>query len=193
MCSRGQGGATILFIMTSIKTSAILVAVVVAAILSPSLHPINAQEHHEHHSAYADQPSSGIAGLSPDEVRQLENGEGMGLARPAELNHYPGPKHVLEAADELDLTAEQRAAATAIFDRMKKNARSIGAEIIEKEAVLSRRFEHQHIDEESLRKLTSEIGQLRADLRYTHLEAHLEMVKIMSKAQIEKYDALRGY
>ena len=36
----------------------------------------------------------------------------MGLALAAELNGYPGPSHVLELADKLELSAEQRAAFT---------------------------------------------------------------------------------
>ncbi len=175
------------------KTGSWILPVAIAVLICNST--VRAQEHeaHEHHSAYAGQPSSGIAGLSPSEVEQLRNGEGMGLARAAELNHYPGPRHVLDAADELDLSPEQRAATSAIFDRMKRNAQAIGSAILDKEEVLSRRFEHRHIDQESLEDLISQIGQLQAELRYTHLEAHLEMVEILSKDQIAKYDSLRGY
>ena len=33
----------------------------------------------------------------------------MGLAKAAELNHYPGPAHVLTLATELALTPDQKA------------------------------------------------------------------------------------
>ena len=39
--------------------------------------------------------SSPIRGLSEQEIDDLTNGRGMGLARAAELNGYPGPLHVL--------------------------------------------------------------------------------------------------
>ncbi|MDX1583836.1 MAG: Spy/CpxP family protein refolding chaperone [Thermoanaerobaculia bacterium] len=152
-----------------------------------------AQTSHDHHSSYAGQEGSEIAGLSAREVEQLVNGEGMGLARPAELNHYPGPMHVLEAAEELALTEEQERQTRSIFERMKAEAKRIGSEIIEKERELSRRFEHRHIDREMLAELTGEIGLLRAKLRATHLEAHLEMAEVLTPEQVAEYDTLRGY
>ena len=49
-----------------------------------------------------------IKALSDDQVADLKNGRGMGLALAAELNGYPGPAHVLELADKLALSADQR-------------------------------------------------------------------------------------
>ena len=49
--------------------------------------------------------NSDIKSLSQDEQSALLAGRGMGLARPAELNGYPGPTHVLELAAQLDLNA----------------------------------------------------------------------------------------
>ena len=46
----------------------------------------------------------------------------MGLALAAELNGYPGPAHVLELADKLELSAEQRATINALFEFMKAEA-----------------------------------------------------------------------
>jgi len=46
--------------------------------------------------------------LSPEEVKQYLSGAGRGYAKAAELNHFPGPMHVLELADKLQLSAEQR-------------------------------------------------------------------------------------
>ena len=42
--------------------------------------------------------NSDIKSLSQDDQSALLAGRGMGLARPAELNGYPGPAHVLELA-----------------------------------------------------------------------------------------------
>ncbi|MEX2355984.1 MAG: hypothetical protein WD535_03015, partial [Thermaerobacterales bacterium] len=47
-----------------------------------------------------------IRALSPEQVEGLLEGQGMGYALAAELNHFPGPVHVLDLAKQLDLTAE---------------------------------------------------------------------------------------
>src|SRR6056297_1838494 len=65
-------------------------------------------------------------GLSADEVIGLREGRGMGLARSAELHSYPGPMHVLELADALDLSAEQRAEAERLRAEMLAEARPLG-------------------------------------------------------------------
>jgi hypothetical protein len=63
----------------------------------------------QHLQPYAGQQDRAIAGLSADEVKAFLDGRGMGLAKPAEVNGYPGPMHVLELADEVE--ADGRAAA----------------------------------------------------------------------------------
>ncbi len=166
--------ATLLFSVTVLSTAA----------------PLSAQ--HEHMSPYAGQ-SSAIASLNEQELAALRAGEGMGLARAAELNHFPGPRHVLDMADSLRLTSTQRSDIEAIRSRMSEEAVRIGEGIVEKEAELSRRFEHAHIDAESLRAMTSEIASLQAELRFTHLAAHLETRAALTPQQIEVYDRLRGY
>ena len=167
------------------------------ALLSAALlaTPASAQhDGHEHQvSAYADQQDSGIAALSAEEAQQLRDGAGMGLARAAELNHYPGPKHVLDLAGELELSASQRAAVEAVHDEMHAEAVRLGEEILDREEHLQRRFAHRHIDEPSLRRATAEIARLQGELRHAHLAAHLETADLLSADQIERYDRLRGY
>ena len=48
-------------------------------------------------SPYRGQTSTEIRGLTENEISELRQGHGMGLARAAELNGYPGPRHVLDA------------------------------------------------------------------------------------------------
>ena len=152
----------------------------------------DAQQHAEH-SPYADQEMSEVPSLTQTQLEQLRNGDGMGLALPAELNHYPGPKHVLEFADDLELTVEQRTRTEEIFAEMQAAARAVGAEIIEAETYLNRRFEHGHIDTEVLREQTAKIAELQGRLRFTHLDAHLQMKELLSEEQVATYDRLRGY
>ena len=167
-----------------------LILLVAGAVAGRSQDP---HQHGEHHSPYADQEASGIAALSAREVENLESGAGMGLARAAELNHYPGPKHVLELAASLSLSAGQSAEVEEIRLAMLAEARRLGAAILEKESLLDRRFAHRHIDEAALRRLTGEIGALQGELRFVHLVAHLRVASILTREQIDAYDALRGY
>ena len=53
---------------------------------------------------YAGQDTRQISSLSTSDIDALKKGDGWGLAKPAELNGYPGPAHVLEFADQLSLS-----------------------------------------------------------------------------------------
>jgi hypothetical protein len=154
--------------------------------------PLRAQEHEHEHEAEAGQASD-IPSLSEQDIPNLKTGAGMGFAKPAELNHYPGPKHVLEHAEDLSLTDEQRDAVGAIRNSMLEKAIPLGEKIIEAESMLGRRFEHGHIDAEALAEMTSEVAALYGKLRYTHLAAHLATKELLTEEQIETYDRLRGY
>ena len=142
---------------------------------------------------YAGQEQRPIKALAPEEIEQLRAGHGMGLAKAAELNHYPGPRHVLDLAAQLKLTPVQRAAAQVIYERMQKAAVDLGAQIVTREEELDRRFAHGHIDAATLQALTGEIARLQGVLRATHLQAHIEMKQVLTPEQVKRYDALRGY
>lgn len=176
------------------RTQTWLVAAVVTLLVAamPPVGAAAAAAQHEH-SPYAHDQSSEVPSLTPDELEQLRNGDGMGLAKPAELNHFPGPKHVLELATELELSTEQRAQTEEIFAQMQGQAREIGEMIVEAELYLDNRFAHAHIDETVLAESTALIAELYGKLRYTHLRAHLVVTELLTPAQIEEYDRLRGY
>ncbi len=150
-------------------------------------------------SAYAaDQPYAGlqtrsIKALSDQETADYLQGNGMGLSKVAELNHYPGPKHVLDQADDLGLSPAQRAKAKKIWQAMDVKARALGETIVAKEAVLERSYSSGTATPADTRALLDELARLQADLRYMHLSAHLAMRPALSAEQISKYDALRGY
>lgn len=148
---------------------------------------------HDHTSPYAHQESSGIAALTPQELADLLAGAGMGFAKAAELNHFPGPKHVLELADSLDLTAGQRTRIDAIRTGMAAEAVRLGEAIVAKEREMDTRFVHAHMDAGTLRAMTAEIARLQGQLRYVHLAAHLETKAVLDEGQIRTYDRLRGY
>jgi hypothetical protein len=153
--------------------------------------PVIAQEHE--HSPYAGHEKSEIPSLSPKELSDLRAGAGMGLARSAELNRYPGPKHVLELADSLGLSFAQEREVSTIREAMHERAVELGERIIEAERLLGMRFRHGHVDSVEVREATANIGRLQGELRYVHLVAHLETRWVLDASQIEAYDRLRGY
>jgi Spy/CpxP family protein refolding chaperone len=142
---------------------------------------------------YAGEERREIKSLSTEEIEQLLQGHGMGLAKAAELNHYPGPRHVLELGGPLELRPEQRAETEAVFARMREEAVRLGRQIVDRERELDAMFAKGEIDAGKLRAATSEIARLQGELRAAHLAAHLEMRRILSPQQIKKYDELRGY
>ncbi|HEX8633219.1 MAG TPA: periplasmic heavy metal sensor [Pyrinomonadaceae bacterium] len=142
---------------------------------------------------YAGEERRAIKSLSAEEVEQLLNGQGMGLAKAAELNHYPGPRHVLELGTELQLTPGQRTQTQAAFERMRGAAVRLGRQIVERERELDAMFAAGEIDTNRLHAATAAIAQLQGALRAAHLAAHLETRRLLSPAQIKRYDELRGY
>ena len=142
---------------------------------------------------YAGQQSREIKALSGDEQADLLAGKGMGLAKAAELNGYPGPAHVLELAGELALSAEQRARTQAVWQAMDARARALGQQVVDAERELDALFASKQVTRERLGEQLDRIGVLQAQLRAVHLEAHLEQARILTPEQTTRYAARRGY
>ncbi len=142
---------------------------------------------------YAGQQQREIKSLSAPEVADLLAGQGMGLAKAAELNGYPGPAHVLENAAALSLTSQQRDSTQALLDKHKARARQMGAQLVAAERALDGAFVSREIDGTGLVRLTAEIGKLQGQLREEHLRTHLEQTALLNQHQIQHYSALRGY
>lgn len=134
-----------------------------------------------------------IKALSEHQVEGYLDGRGMGYAKAAELNAFPGPRHVLDLAGELDLTPEQARRTRALFSAMKTRAAALGAQLVDKEKELDRRFATGAIDSASLAELVSDIGALEAKIRQVHLQAHLKQKALLEERQIRAYAELRGY
>lgn len=154
--------------------------------------PSRAQQH-RHASPYAELQDREIKALSQGEIEGLLRGEGMGMALPAELHGYPGPRHVLDLADELGLSEAQRSRVREIFETMHEGAASLGREIVELERELDAAFAERTVTREELERLVARIGGRRADLRTVHLGAHLELRSVLTEAQRARYGELRGY
>jgi Spy/CpxP family protein refolding chaperone len=133
------------------------------------------------------------AQLESDKVEQYRAGAGMGYAKAAELNHFPGPMHVLELADQLRLSDDQRAATRRLMDEHKKEARGIGAELVEAERAIESLFRKGHVDQAALARAVREAAALEGEYRLSHLETHRRMRALLTAEQVKRYDELRGY
>src|SRR5918999_2138142 len=87
---------------------------------------------------YAGLETRAIKALSEQQIGDLRAGRGMGLALAAELNGYPGPLHLLELADRIGLSGEQRDRVQGLFDAMKAETIPLGTRLIDEEKVLDR-------------------------------------------------------
>ena len=163
--------------------------------MAVSLNSLNliAASEHEYTSKYVGQEKRDIKSLSDEDIKELKAGAGWGLAKAAELNGLPGPKHILEMKKEIELTAEQEKIVIALYKDMNKEAIELGNKLIEYEKELNNRFSERNINEKVLEELLIKISETYKSLRYTHLSAHLKTPSILSEDQIKKYNKLRGY
>jgi Spy/CpxP family protein refolding chaperone len=144
-------------------------------------------------SPYAGQQARSIKALSEEDIAALRKGEGMGMAKAAELNGYPGPVHVLTLAEQLGLTEDQLKQVTAIYNHMSTAAKPLGDELISREQALDQLFAKGEITPAHLTAATAAIGELQGRLRSVHLAAHLEIRALLNTDQIALYQRLRGY
>ena len=142
---------------------------------------------------YAGLDARSIKALSEQQISDLRAGRGMGLALAAELNGYPGPVHVLELADSLALSDQQRARIQDLFTAMRAEAIALGDKLIAQETDLDRQFANKAIAPASLVALVGAIGATQAELRQTHLKYHLSTAEVLTPAQVQRYGELRGY
>jgi Spy/CpxP family protein refolding chaperone len=147
----------------------------------------------KHAQPYAGQQTREVASLSAKEQDDLLAGRGMGLAKSAELNGHPGPLHVLELTDELQLTPDQRALVKAAFDRMQAKAKAIGEAYIKAERAVDQAFKAGPAKASEVSALVAEANRLLGEVRLSHLLAHVEITPILTPEQRTRYAELRGY
>lgn len=142
---------------------------------------------------YAGQEQRDIKALSAEEIQGYRTGAGLGYAKPAELNSYPGPLHALDMAGRLGLTDEQTATLTALRQDMLAKAVPLGDRYLFVEGAIEQGFRDGTLDEASLAALLQESGDIVAKLRLAHLEAHLATKNVLTPHQVALYDEARGY
>jgi hypothetical protein len=136
---------------------------------------------------------AGIPALSEGQTEAYMDGRAMWMAIVAELNHYPGPRRVLELEDRLKLTAEQRQAVIGLYDDSRREAVRYGKQLIELEQKLNRMFAWGQASVENIVKIVTDIGAIQARLRLTHLVAHIRTKELLTMGQVKRYDEIQGY
>lgn len=144
-------------------------------------------------SPYAGEQNHRIKALSDSDAAGYLAGKGMGLARAAELNRYPGPRHTLDLAAELQLTAGQIEVLQRLFTEMEQAAIASGKELVAREAELDHLFAGGRATRDGVLALTAEIGRLQGLIRAAHLNAHVAATAVLTREQVARYAALRGY
>lgn len=151
-----------------------------------------AQDHHGGGGAAAAKPHAMHSAYSAEErAAGLREGRGMGLALAAETNGYPGPRHVLELAEALALTPEQRQRTQRLFDDMDAQARTLGARLLREEAALDAMFAGKRATRDELVRIVGAAAEAEAALKIVHLETHLAMMEMLTPAQVALYVELR--
>jgi hypothetical protein len=146
-------------------------------------------------SPYADRhdPAAAIRSLTPEEIAQIERGEGAGFALPAELNGLPGPRHVLDLSHELGLSHQQRMLVQQIFDAMQAAVMPAGQRYLTAVHSLEKDIRAGTLTEESLPDRIAEVHRLEGELAAAHLVAHLQTANGLTDEQVAVYQRLRGY
>jgi Spy/CpxP family protein refolding chaperone len=144
-------------------------------------------------SPYQGQTQRDIKALSAQDAQALLDGKGMGLAKAAELNGYPGPAHVLQHAEALKLSPQQLEQTKALFRAMEAKAQGLGAALVEAERELDQMFARRVATLEGIESQLSKMGHLQAQLRSAHLEAHIAQAALLQPQQVAEYNKLQGY
>lgn len=142
---------------------------------------------------YAAGSTSTIKALSAEQINGYYQGKGMGLAKAAELNGYPGPKHVLELAEKLQLTTGQYIKTKELFVQVQREARELGEQVVNAEQQLNKLFTKRITAVKKMQQLTRQIALLQGRLRAVHLAAHIRQSSVLSEHQRGLYFHLRGY
>jgi Spy/CpxP family protein refolding chaperone len=130
---------------------------------------------------------------SAERAQGLLEGKGMGLATPAENHGYPGPRHVLDASDQLHLTADQKARTEALVAAMKAEAIPQAKLLLADEAALDNLFISHQANLANITAASDRAAQTESALRVIHLKYHLAMEALLTPDQIKAYTALGSH
>lgn len=154
----------------------------------------SAARSHDHQRATIAKASGGasLAWLAADERHAIETGQGFAMARAAEAHGLPGPKHVLELADALQLSATQRDRMIELMRAMHAAALEQGRAVLAAETALDSELSLPVPDATRVAELADTVGRARGRLRNVHLTTHLAAAPVLTAAQRAKYVQLRS-
>ena len=132
-----------------------------------------------------------VSGQIPSDKNSLLNPEDIDQAAYAEKNGYPGPKHVIDLADKLQLSEEQKGSVKRIYNEMETRAKELGQRIIDLEEELNKAFGDKLVVEKSIRNDVEQIGRLRGRLRSVYFLAHFKTRNVLNDKQVATYIKLR--
>jgi Spy/CpxP family protein refolding chaperone len=133
-----------------------------------------------------------MGGMTPGMKEALAAGEGLGMGRMAEAHGYPGPRHVLEWADSLGLSADQKAKLSDLYASSKSKFVQLGQDYVDAETRLEAAFAGDSPPSASeVEKRAKAVGEAFGALRAAHLATHLRTRAILTDAQAEKYSSMR--
>lgn len=142
---------------------------------------------------YAGQETRTVKALDAETMDGLRAGAGLGYARAAELNGWPGPLHALDLGDELQLSDEQARQLDALREDMLARTVPLGRELIAAEMALDRLFAEGAPSVEAVEAATLRIAAIEARLRAAHLITHLATAPVLTRHQTMLYKRARGY
>jgi hypothetical protein len=100
---------------------------------------------------------------------------------------------VLELADRLGLSPDQRRQVQRLHDDMRAEAIVTGERLIAAEIALDRAFKERTITVDSLAGLSAAVASQQGALRAVHLKYHLTTTGLLTADQSRRYAELRGY
>ena len=152
---------------------------------------LTAAAQHQSHRGPDDQAHTRMQAMLDETDQVIASGRGAGLAFADDQNGYPGPLHVLELKERLQLTPAQEARITALQTAMFAEARPKSARLLEAEASLRRLFMDGVADETRVRAAVAEVERARTEVRLVHLLTHLQTRPVLTAEQRRLYHDAR--
>jgi Spy/CpxP family protein refolding chaperone len=123
--------------------------------------------------------------------RVVAQGRGFGMAFVADQHGYPGPMHVLELQERLQLTAAQETEIRAMMHATLSESKPKSAQLLEAEQRLRQLFAAGTADEASVRTAVREVERARSEVRLVHLLTHLRTRELLTEEQRRLYHEAR--
>ncbi len=137
-------------------------------------------------SPYVGQEIRTIKSLSDEDINALTHGKGWGLAKPAELNGVPGPAHILELEEALQLTPEQVTSIQALWETMNQSAKYYGERYLQSEAKIERFFNETETDEKQLPLLLADSANPPCKIKACSFTSTFESKAIVNPASVNE-------